>query len=206
MNNISNNEKLKMIACGEIERYCITKLTEQLNKSTKYNYQLLVSESWLPIGYDAIIYVKDKLTDDIKEMYLVEVKVRNVNFNELIFEQKKLNTLKRERNNFVKNQGPTLTPKIIYIQFTNDGTYMFFIDDLINENLMPQVTTMKMNKMTVADNNEKINKKIYLLSKDLAVKKNFVFNDIEYATTLLNKSIELTKEANTIVKKYHSIF
>ncbi len=203
---ISILEEQKMYKAGEKERYHISKLFQILNCNDQYHYHVLQSESWLPVGYDAIVFVKCKLTDNILDMYIVESKVRETHFDELIFEKKKLNTMQRERDKFVKKRLPSIIPKIMYISFTPVATYMFDIDYLIENNMLPKLTTMKMNEMTVADNVKKINKQVYLLPVTLAVKKNFKYNAMEYANSLLKVAKEYIEEAKTIITKTYSLF
>ena len=208
-NTTTRTEQTRMIASGEKERFCLTELVDELNVSENFRYELLISNSSIPISYDGILYVRDKLTNRILNMYLVEVKVRdtNITYDELIFEKLKLTNLRKERDQFVRHQLPTLVPEILYIQFTSDGTYLFFIDEIIKENLLPTITSMSMNKMTVADNVKKVDKLVYLLPKEIAMKKKFKFNCIEYNNNLL---IDIVNKAEYIqnenIKKIKSLF
>lgn len=199
-------EQERMYRAGEKERYCLTQLVEILNCNDQYHFQLFTSESWRPVGYDAVIFVRCKLTDNILDILIVETKVRDTHFDELVFEKKKLNTMNTERTKWVKKMCPSINPKIVYISFTPKGTYMFSIDILIENNLMPKLTKMKMNNMTVAENVEKVSKQVYLLPIELATYKKFKFDATVYANTLIDNSIKQLDEAKTILKTTYSIF
>ena len=71
-----------------------------------------------------------------------------------------------------KKWGPLVQPKVLYISFTPKGTYLYDINYLLENKLMPKLIKMDMNKMTVAENVEKVSKQVYLLPTELAVYKN----------------------------------
>jgi hypothetical protein len=198
---------LRMTLAGKKERYAIRKLMQLLNCNDKYIYEFFATPDDECVGYEGIIYVKNKLTEKILDLYIIEAKVRDhsVKQAELFYEQKKHNTLKKVKANLIK-QGTSFDPKIIYINFCYDGTHMFFIDDIIFAGLMPKMQRIPMNKVTVMSTEKKVTKGVYLLNKDLAVSKDFIFNPVEYANHLLTEATEATKEAQTIIKTYHSIF
>ena len=202
-NKVSFLEEQKLYQSSKKERYCLEQLSQQLNTNDNYLYQFNMTTAGIPICYDALLILRNKLTDKIIDMFLVEVKVRDIGeeITDLIFEKKKLNNLQKERDKFVAKMGTSFTPKIIYIQFTSAGTYMFFIDEMT----MPKVTTMKMNKMTVADKVEKVNKLVYLLPKSEAVYKRYKFDEKEYAKSLIKENDSNSQEIIKIIKTY-SIF
>lgn len=204
--SISLLERQKLIKAGDKERYALAKLIEEMNCNDKYIYQLLTSESYVPVGYDGFIIIRDRLTDKVLDMLLVETKVREKHWDELIFERKKLNTLKRERDQLVKEMLPSMKPTIVYISFTPKGTYLFNIDQLIEENKLPKLTSMSMNAMTVADNVKKVNKQVYLLSNELATYKKYKFDILKYANEQIENSLEVIKSANKDIQTYYSIF
>lgn len=200
-------ESIKMEKSGNIERYAIEKLIQKLNCNDKFYYDFIPTSSDKKIGYEGIIYVKNKLTDKKLDMYIIEAKVRNNNVkqDDLFYEKKKHNTLKLIKKILI-NEGSMFEPKILYVNFCFDGTFMFFIDDLIFNGTMPKLTKIKMNKVTVTSTNDKINKQVYLLSKTLAVKKDYIYNPIDYANYLLDVSMAATTEAKEVIKKYYSLF
>lgn len=189
----------KIETAANKERYCIHQLAESLNsKSDKYLYEFHTTGSHLPICYDAILYIRCKLTQHILFMYLVEVKVRETFYelDTLVFEKKKLVNLQKERTKFVRTQLPSFVPEILYISFTPENTYMYFIDDLIKNQELPDVQYKSMNVTTVAKDNKKIDKAVYMLDKKLAVVKPFKYDAKKYADSLIrniNKEIKLVK-------------
>jgi len=204
---ISQLEQMRMIESGKKERYCINQLGSHLSMSYKYNYEFHHTSSTLPICYDALLYVRCKLTGNILNMYLVEVKVRDVDikYDELIFEKAKLKNLQKERDQFYKKQMSQFKPNILYIQFCSEGTYMYFIDDIIEEGLLPKVTTMEMNKVTVATKQEKVKKLVYLLPKNIAFKSKYKFTIKEYENSLIMNIASDIQEIKKI-NKIQSLF
>ena len=194
---------LKMTMAGRKERWAIRKLMQLLNCNDKYTYKFFATPDDECVGYEGLIYVHNKLTDTILDLYIIEAKVRdeNVKQDELFYEQKKHNTLKKIKANLIK-QGTNFDPKILYVNFCYDGTHLFFIDDLIYAGTMPKLKRIAMNKVTVMSTEDKITKGVYLLNKDLAVFKDFKL----YANNLIKESTEATKEASEIITKTYSIF
>jgi hypothetical protein len=204
---ILESVELSMTIAGRCERYAIRKLMQLINCNDKYIFEFFATPDDKKIGYEGLIYVKDKLTNNLLDLYIIEAKVRNTNVtqDELFYEVKKHNTLKKVKQEKLK-EGTRFNPKIIYVQFCFDGTHMFFIDDIIESGQMPKITKRKMNAVTVASKDIKENKSVYNLNKSLAVFKKYVFDENEYVEYLKQETKQTIKEINEIKKTTYSIF
>lgn len=195
---------------GNRERYCLEELCKYLNSTSKdYSYEISCTLSGVPIAYDAIMIIRYKMSGNIAAYYLLEAKVREGKYDTLILEKKKLNNLKKEKtrlDKYMRIQGSEHKVSIMYIQFFEEATYMFDILSIIDNNLLPKITKKVMNKVTVASTEDKVEKQIYLLPLYIAVKKQWKFNQNEYATHLLQSTQQNLKELEKITKQTYSIF
>jgi len=199
--------ELSMELAGKRERYAIRKLIQLLNCNDKYSYDFIPTATDKKIGYEGLIYVRNKITDTLLDLYIIEAKVRepNVTQDKLYYEVKKHNTLKKIRVEKLK-EGTSFYPKLLYVQFCFDGTHMFFIDDIIEDGNMPKISKIKMNAVTVASRTNKENKSVYNLEKQLAVYKKYIYNENDYADYLKKEVKQAVTEINEIKKTTYSIF
>lgn len=191
----------KMDEAGKIERWCLEQLSKELTISDKYVYRFYHTATNASICFDAMIKIYDKNFDKLLKILIVEVKVRDGNYDDLMMEKTKLNNLKKYTNEWQK-EGYSIKPDICYICFDKTGSYMFFPEEM----KLPKLTTMLCNKVTVDKSQGKVNKFVYLLDKKDAKKKMFCFNEQEYALTLLEEAQKHIQEAQKIIKRIGNIF
>lgn len=154
-------------------------------------------------GHDSYDYWIHKLNENfsITQRYVVEVKIRSLQGSQLddarengwLLETKKFNSLKK-----MLEIDPEM--KILYVCFTNDGTYFFDLLKLESQGLL-KVSKKVMNKATMNSKTDKINKSIYLLKSEWASKSYpFIWDDRIYNEEVERlKSIEEKKK--NIVKE-----
>ena len=200
----------KYKASGKKERYALQNLFDYMNSvQEEYKYIFKPTPDDEKIGYEGIVTIKYKLSGNIAGYYIVEAKVRTENYDTLIFEKRKQNTLnkiKREYDKYFKTNYSEHTIGILYINFLPEYTYMFDILTLQKNKLLPKLINKSMNKITVASTEDKEDKLVYLLDKELAIKYKYTFNEKTYANDLLTESNSNLNEVNKILKTTYSIF
>ena len=96
---------------------------------------------------------------------------------------------------------------ILYINFCLDGTYIFDLLTLEQNNLLPKAIKKTMNAITVASSDIKEDKLVYLLDREeLGVKKKYVFSENVYADDLIVEVTENLVTINEIKNTTYSIF
>lgn len=210
LSKLDNMLTSKFTEAGRKERYCLTELFNYLNfTNDTYKYSFSPTSEDESIGFDGTLIISHKLTGTIKAFYLVEAKVRTKVYDTFVFEQKKLNTLKsykRKLDKYFKAEYSDKTINLMYVSFTEEATFMYDLLTLIDNHLMPKLTKMKMNKVTVESRDNKINKHVFLLPQNIAVKYKWNFNEREYNLSRINKAQQEFNSATEEIKKYYSIF
>ena len=213
LNRIINVDKQllgkKLSDAGKIERFNLNHFfMEQNSRQDKYQFTFMASSEYEEIGYDGILIIKDKLTTKIKGFYLVEAKVRNKDFNELYFEKAKYETLKRYKrqlDTYLKANYSDHTIAMMYINFTPTATFLFDISTIAENKLLPKLDKIEMNYCTVNSTSHKIEKDVFNLDTNLAIKYKYKFDPNVYMTYLNEKQKEL-KLHKEVIKKTYSIF
>lgn len=187
---IDEETKLKMEQYGNRERYCIDHLFKMRSeKSSKYNYQVIHTDAGKSIGYDAMVAVKDKISGKLLQWYLVEAKVRETMFDDWFLEERKLNTLKKEKQKLFDQSFISTDTSILYITFTLENTLIWFLEDME----LGEPEKKQMNAVTVAKNQRKVWKSVYSLKNKDATIVNWSYNG--------NNHLEELKEMEKVIKK-----
>ena len=200
----------KFIAAGRKERYALTNFFHYMtNRSRDYEYSFAPTPEDEIIGYDGILTIKYKMTGNICGYYLVETKIRERDFDTLQFDKQKLNTLKRNKKSkdkYFKTNYSDHTIGIMYVNHTPSGTYLFDILTILDNKLLPKVTKNLCNKTTVNSREEKVEKDVYMMPKELATKYRYVYCEKEYQLSLLENAQKDFTEATESIKKIISLF
>ncbi len=192
---------------GDRERYCLENLFKYMNlKQDTYEYHFVSTPSGIAICYDGELTIRYKATGTIISYHLIEAKCRMKDFDELILEKTKFNALKKEKNKkdkYLKSQWSDKIVGMIYIQFTPSGSYLFDLLSLYENNLLPTLTKMNMNKVTIASTTDKVEKQIYLLNKELGSKYGWIYNEQEYNVSLLES---VKQNIDTVIKQIKTTY
>lgn len=117
--------QLDYIRKSEMERVALMKLIPALFKTLNDHY---ISYYFTPVDgydiYDAYVMCFDSLTHSIKHRFIIECKIRDRHYPNLLLEQKKYNDLKKKANE--------TDAKILYVNVTPKGSYTFNLSKLIN--------------------------------------------------------------------------
>lgn len=108
---------------SELERCALRRLIPQLFKDHKIEWYLTPSEGY--DIYDAYVMVFDELTGSINGRFIIECKVRDTHYPQLLLEEKKLSDLNKKAG----ESGA----KVVYINVTPNGSYCFNLTKLIND-------------------------------------------------------------------------
>lgn len=169
----------KFIEAAKKERFCLKYLLP-LIKSDKYEWLQIVTPIDGKDYYDVLLMAMDKETKSIVKRFIVEVKVRQKIYEDYIMEVKKIKDIKSIMVD------PDAT--ILYISVTPEGTFLYNVNELESKNLL-EVGTLHCNKSTMKSTYDKVDKDVYNLKKEWAVKKfDFTFNNIDYLNDI--KDIE----------------
>src|SRR3989304_6924403 len=113
------------------ERYALTELfqlhlkpmfdgyTTELHLSKTFRQQVK-SEV-----YDAVMYVRDKVTHNLLYKFIIEVKYRDSEYETLMIESKRHNELSKTFKQAVQYKSPDEDIAVLYVNFTPTGTYVF---------------------------------------------------------------------------------
>ena len=207
IHHIDNHLQKSYDETGEKERYCLTNLFKYMtDKQDNYIYHFTPTESGKSISYDGLLTLRNKLTDKIIKHFIIEAKVRNThqNYDTLALEQNKYNKLKKKTEEFKIESYYEIGT--LYINFLADGTYIFDLQDIVRDKLLPKLTKIMMNKYTIDPSQGKVQKNNYLLDKKLATKQKWIYSDKVYTEYLLQEIQDKTKTVQNIIKKTYSIF
>ena len=127
-----NTIQMKFYEKSLLERGYLKLIFDKL--PTAYDYKTWMTPAESYEVYDGVIFRFEKGTSKLIDRMIVEVKVRDKFYNELILEKIKFNDLKK-----VRRQMDTKTKKecymdvktrLIYINITPQGSYFFDLDKL----------------------------------------------------------------------------
>jgi hypothetical protein len=176
--------EVKFIEASKRERFSLSKIIPTMIKNIK-EYYVYYSDEFKYECWDLQLYLsKDGI---IYKKFIVEAKIRDVDYDSLMLESKKLKDLKSIKKRWIKegitNEGET---DILYICFTPSGTYVYNISKLIeiDAECLKHIQYIECPKQTCGDTTE-INKPVYFLTKDLAKKIDFIFNENDYQKSLI---------------------
>lgn len=142
------------------ERLFLRKIIPQI-VNTKHDYNHFLTD---PEGidiYDGYITIFEKESGNVLKRLMLEIKIREVDYDTLLFEKKKYLNLKRKAEESMAT--------ILYICVTPAGTYIFNISKLEKEGDGFKFVTVPCNKSTV-EKTGKINKLVTFLDKDKSIR------------------------------------
>lgn len=182
-----NNEKF--IEASRKERFCLNNLLPIL-RTDKWEWTTYLTDIYGYDSYDCLLQAYRE--GEIKKRFVIEFKLRETHYGDLIFETKKLNQLKKVVYDDITD--------ILYITTTPNGTYIFNISKLIKEDKL-KVTSIVCNKATMNSRSEKVKKTVYMLDCDLAKFIPFKFSNTEYL-----QSIKVIEKDNNKHKARYDMF
>jgi len=208
IDNLLINDRYK--AFGDRERYCAEQLFTYINsKSKDYNYVFSPTTTGNAISYDGVLRVEYKHSGTIAAYYIVEIKVRETHYDTLILDDPKLKSLKKEKrakDKYFKSQWSDRTMGILYINFTDQGTYIFDLIEIEDNKEMPKGEKHTADKVYVDPSQGKVTRVKYKLPLTLATKTNWIFDEQEYMQYLKEDIKYKTSIVKEIKTRTASIF
>ncbi len=119
----------------EIERIHITKLYHS-TFFNKYDKKIIIEEIGSKSRIDAQVYLFEKGTDKLSKRLLIEAKVRDKHYADMMLERFKLDGMKRTRtkkDNEMKKMGMDIDSSLLYYCVSPIGSYLFNIDKMIKD-------------------------------------------------------------------------
>lgn len=194
-------DKQRVIELEKRERWAIKEIVTILNAKNIYKYDIYLSTIDSDCPWDCILTVKD-FSDNILETFMIEMKNRSNDWsdNGFVFEKKKYNDLLKAKKSVEFELRRPIT--IMYWNTTpSKYTYMWNIESLT----LGKSKRKAMKKETFAENNQEVNKNIFLLDINDATKFNWKFDENKYLNSL-PKLIEFKSNYKEIKKTTCSIF
>jgi hypothetical protein len=180
----------KFIEASKRERYVLNQLLPKLMSNKKYDWTYTLTDIYGYGVYDCLLQAS--IDGSAKKRFVIEVKIRQETYGEMIMESKKLNALK----------GCVLDDitEIVYISVLPNETYMWNISKLLNNGL--STGTLSCPKSTMGDKT-KVNKVVFYLPKEKGELINFKFYEGEYQQSINEIVKDNTKElAKTALYRY----
>jgi len=196
MRKMTIEDKKRVIELEKRERWAIKEIITILNAKGNYKYDIYLSTIDSDCPWDCILTVKD-LNNNILETFMVEMKNRSNDWSDtgFVFEKKKYNDLLKARTNVQFELQRPIT--IMYWNTTpTKFTYIWNIDSLT----LGKSKRKAMKKETFAENNQEVNKNVFLLDVNDATKFNWKYDENKYLDSL-PKPIEF-KTNNIEKEKY----
>lgn len=140
------------------ERCAFKNLRKLYDLFPEYNYWETEINEDKPYDIGLMKVVEGVIVDKI----IIEIKIRNMIFEEYILEPKKVTNIKRYcKNHMCLDEGEY---KIYFVNFTPNGTYIW------NTNIIDklEIKVLNCNKDTMVENIKKVNKKVYYLPTEKA--------------------------------------
>lgn len=159
----------KFYEASKNERLFLKKILEDMTKDNTYHYSYYMTD---PEGldiYDGFISLFDKVSGSVYKRYIIEIKIRDIDYDELLLEKKKLDSLTKK--------SLESDSEMLYICVIPSGTYIFNLSKLGEV----EFTKVPCNKTTVI-NSGKIMKTVTFLPKKIASKviKDLKFYDLKH--------------------------
>jgi hypothetical protein len=182
-----NNDKF--IEASRKERFCLNNLIPIL-RTNNWEWTTYMTDIYSYDTYDCLLQAyKDGV---IKRRFIIEFKLRDSHYGDLIFETKKLKSLKEVVYDDITD--------ILYITTTPNGTYIFNISKLIKEDKL-KVSTIMANKATMSSRTDKIKKSVYMLDCEWAKYIPYKFSNVDYMN-----SIKKVEQQNNKHKARYDMF
>jgi hypothetical protein len=113
------------------ERFLLRRILTKL--PSNYDYKYYFTDECGYDLYDGILMKFEKGTNNLLNRYVIEIKVRDTHYDDLMLERTKLVNLIKEVNRLDERTNrecwTTLKSKIIYVNSTPNGSYWFDITD-----------------------------------------------------------------------------
>lgn len=178
------------------ERIILKEIIKQLYDKNRIDIQYYFTDVEGVDIYDGYVMVFEKGTGSIIRRHLIEIKIRDTHYNELLLEKKKLTNLKEKAN----ESGAS----VIYISCTPEGSFVYNLTKLETEKEFDWVTEQH-NKTTTDKSQGKINKTVTYLSTQLAKKIDVRQTDLDVLKRL-KSSEETIIKATIKTKQRKSLF
>ena len=211
-----NKQDLKSIDFYESrERFAMNQLYEVHIKPVFepfYNVSLYLTPTFrqkttTTLCYDAILYLRDKVTMNIIYKFIIEIKYRDSDYDSMMLEKSKYKSLLKQQQEAIKYSSNE-DIAILYVNFTPSGTYIFNLSsDKINNFIKNNKNKVKekLVKTTYIQNDKEINKDVYYLPKSLGKRFNLTSYKDYHLIYELNDVLKPSVEVQEKIKTY-SIF
>lgn len=169
----TNNDKF--IEASKRERYTLKYILPLIKEKMPKDYEWTeyITDIYGYDVYDCLLQAY--IEGSIQKRFIIEVKIRDKHWEDLILETEKLKSLKSK---IFDDKA-----QILYINITPKGTYIFNLTKLEKQNKLVKNTLMA-NKATMASRDEKVNKGVYFLNVGDALKLEWTFNENEYKESI----------------------
>lgn len=163
------NKTQRFVEASKRERFHFLSFIEKYKLfQEKKDYSIYLTPEGGFDKYDGLIQKYEKDTYIATKRYIMEFKVRTLSRNQIrnnqddgwILEKKKLNNMLD-----ICNLDPDKND-IIYISFCNEYTIVWNITKMIKEDKIPKPIKKIMNKYTMGNRCEKVEKMVYLLDEE----------------------------------------
>lgn len=197
------------------ERFAITELYKHQLKPLfiNYNAELHLSHTFRSNMknevYDAVIYLRDKITTNILYKFIIEVKYRDTEYETLILEKKRYNELFKTLKQAEQCKAPSEDITVLYINFTPSGTYIFNLCSNSNQKFLNDKLNLKTEKLvqyTFETDKKEINKKLYYLPKHLAKHFKFVIDSDYHLIYNIQNQPKVIEKQKQVIKRIINIF
>lgn len=180
------------VEASKRERFALKHILPMIKSkmSPTYEWTEYITDIYSKDIYDCLLQAY--INGSIERRYIIEVKVREKHWQELILETKKFRDLKKK---IFDDKA-----QILYINITPVATYIFNLTKLEKQNKLVRNTLMA-NKATMASREDKVNKGVYFLNVDDALKLEWTFDENEY-----KKSIPSVMKSNWENKSKKCLF
>jgi hypothetical protein len=143
-----------------------------------FKYQINYTENKFSC-YDAYYFTLDNETHSIKKRVFIEIKVRHIDYPELILEKKKLVALLENKEKlFLKDDECVL----LYLCFTPTRTMIWNITDMDPKD----TKKLKCNKATSTSTTDKVNKDVIYLDNEKSKEFDFVYSEKKIMRNYMN--------------------
>lgn len=163
----------KFIEASKRERFALMNILPLLKSNTNYDWTEYLTDIYSYDVYDCLLQAY--IDGSIKKRFIIEIKIRDKHYDDLILETKKLKDLKSKVYDDITD--------VIYINVTPKGTYLFNVTKLQKEN---KLTTNKLmaNKATMNSREHKIEKSVIYLDYNDAKFYPYTFSELQYKLSL----------------------
>lgn len=201
--HLNNKDSLQLTEIRE--RYCLNEFFNKLNERVSYKkFEIQETSTNSKCHYDAILKIYDK-NGNLKQHYIVEVKVREETHNDYFLEKLKKDNLlkaKEEQDIFMKQRNINIETGILYINFTDSFTVIWDILELNDLGILKRGQRLEMNKKTYVNRIDKKLKSVYKLT----IEQGFFYTNFLYnKNKFLNYYNELKNPTKIVESKWKNM-